>query len=715
MTLARPQAGGVDPCKKRGAVRMPIHATICYNTPSMPTTTFSELASSPPRRALTLRSFLIGLTGAVTLCAVTPFNDYIVENSFMVGSYLPLFMVMWMFVLVVLINAPLHKFAPKLALQPGELLIILAMTLAACAIPSQGLMRQLAPLPVSLHKVAQTSEQFWTNYQNAGMPSWLFAAPMDADGRNHPTVSMFFSRVQDDEAIPWSDWIVPFAGWGVFILAFWMTLIAIACITRLQWAENERLAFPLAQLQAMLIEPPQPGHGLNRLFRARSFWITCLAVVALHSITAASNIFPRQIPAIPLGFDFTRTFADPPFNYLPDHTRRATLYLTFVGVVYFIPSKVAFSLWFFYLLQQLITMNAQVYGGSVPGGAWMDQQMGAAVALVAGIAVVGRHHWARVVRQMFQRARPGEPVGLYITYRWAGWMLIGGTALMLGWLIVVGATWWFALLIAGFMLMTHLATARIVAQTGLPFIRVHAAIDQVYTNMPPSAISSRDVILAGASSMVGPIASRESLLVFTHSIMQTAEHTPTAEPARTRSGIMKVIVIALIVGYGVAAWAHLRAYYHYAQPITITAQGYENPDGVDHWPRTQIANPLNRHSDDTWASRTHSPALHFGIGLGVMGFLQWGSLTFANWLLAPIGYLTANTYYLQAAWFSLLLGWLVKVLVVRFGGSGLYSNARPVFVGLIFGEALAAGVWMIITLLMVSAGLDVGRIRLLPG
>lgn len=694
---------------------MPIRRIICYNTPWMPTPTSPESAAPPPRRALTLRSFLIGLTGAVTLCAITPFNDYIVENSFMVGSYLPLFMVMWMFVIVVLINAPLHKFAPKRALQPGELLIILAMTLAASAIPSQGLMRQLAPLPVSLHKVSQTSEQFWGHFQKSGMPSWLFAAPLEDDGRNSQTVSSFYSRLQDGETIPWGDWIIPFAGWGVFIFAFWITLIAIACITRLQWAENERLAFPLAQLQAMLIEPPQPGHGLNRLFRSRAFWITCLAVVTIHSITAASTIFPKQIPAIPLGFDFTRTFADPPFSFLPEHTRRATLYLTFVGVVYFIPSKVAFSLWFFYLLQGLISMNAQRQGGSVPGGAWMDQQMGAAVALVAGIAVVGRHHWMRVLRQMFQRARPGEPVGLYITYRWAGWMLVGGTALMLGWLIVVGATWWFALLIAGFMLMTHLATARIVAQTGLPFIRVHAAIDQVYTNIPPSALSSRDVILAGASNMVGPIASRESLLTFTHSIMQTAEHTPTAEPARTRSSIMKVIIIALIVGYGVAAWAHLRAYYGYAQPMTITAQGYENPDGVDNWPRNQISNQVNRHGDGNWASKTHSPALHFGIGLGVMGVLQWGSLTFANWLLAPIGYLTANTFYMQTAWFSLMLGWLIKVLIVRFGGARLYSDVRPVFVGLIFGEALAAGLWMIITLLMVSSGFDVARIRLLPG
>jgi hypothetical protein len=105
---------------------------------------------------------------------------------------------------------------------------------------------------------------------------------------------------------------------------------------------------------------------------------------------------------------------------------------------------------------------------------------------------------------------------------------------------------------------------------------------------------------------------------------------------------------------------------------------------------------------------------YFGIGAVVMGGLQWASLSFPNWPLAPVGYLTANTFYIRTAWFSLLIGWAVKVAVVRFGGARLYNEARPVFVGLIFGEAIAAGIWMVVTLSLVSMGYAVERVRLLP-
>jgi hypothetical protein len=42
------------------------------------------------------------------------------------------------FILVVFINAPLHKFAPRHALRQNELAVVLLMTLASCGIPNWG-------------------------------------------------------------------------------------------------------------------------------------------------------------------------------------------------------------------------------------------------------------------------------------------------------------------------------------------------------------------------------------------------------------------------------------------------------------------------------------------------------------------------------------------------------------------------------------------------
>ena len=63
--------------------------------------------------------------------------------------------------------------------------------------------------------------------------------------------------------------------------AMFATLVSLGWIVRQQWAENERLPFPLAQIEYSLIEAPQPGRSLNPLFSSRAFWIAALIVFAI--------------------------------------------------------------------------------------------------------------------------------------------------------------------------------------------------------------------------------------------------------------------------------------------------------------------------------------------------------------------------------------------------------------------------------------------------
>ena len=42
------------------------------------------------RSAVSWRSVLIGLFGTILLCAVTPYNDYVLFNTFVIGNNLPL-------------------------------------------------------------------------------------------------------------------------------------------------------------------------------------------------------------------------------------------------------------------------------------------------------------------------------------------------------------------------------------------------------------------------------------------------------------------------------------------------------------------------------------------------------------------------------------------------------------------------------------------------
>ena len=52
---------------------------------------------------------------------------------------------------------------------------------------------------------------------------------------------------------------------------------------------------------------------------------------------------------------------------------------------------------------------------------------------------------------------------------------------------------------------------------------------------------------------------------------------------------------------------------------------------------------------------------------------------------------------------------------IRFGGASMMIKARPIFIGLIVGEAGAAGFWVAVSLIRIAMGLDFEEVRFLPG
>jgi hypothetical protein len=69
---------------------------------------------------------------------------------------------------------------------------------------------------------------------------------------------------------------------------------------------------------------------------------------------------------------------------------------------------------------------------------------------------------------------------------------------------------------------------------------------------------------------------------------------------------------------------------------------------------------------------------------------------------------------IQHFWFSIMLGWFAKVLVVRLGGAAFYQGARPFFQGLIIGEIMAAAFWMLMSVLLHASGVEFQTVRILP-
>ena len=82
----------------------------------------------------------------------------------------------------------------------------------------------------------------------------------------------------------------------------------------------------------------------------------------------------------------------------------------------------------------------------------------------------------------------------------------------------------------------------------------------------------------------------------------------------------------------------------------------------------------------------------FGIGLVLINAML--RLRYVWWPLHPVAFLCWNVWANGNFIWSFLLGWLIKVLVVKIGGGRVYQNLKPLFVGVIIGDLCGGMFWI---------------------
>tara|TARA_Y100000588_G_scaffold355834_1_gene411451 strand:- start:394 stop:753 length:360 start_codon:yes stop_codon:yes gene_type:complete len=102
----------------------------------------------------------------------------------------------------------------------------------------------------------------------------------------------------------------------------------------------------------------------------------------------------------------------------------------------------------------------------------------------------------------------------------------------------------------------------------------------------------------------------------------------------------------------------------------------------------RIAGELRGASGEAW--------LFMGIGGAIMVLLMWMRQSFLWWPLHPLGYAISANWKTGHIFCSALVAWGLKLLILRFGGAKQYQNLKPFFLGLILGEIVAAGMWLVI-------------------
>jgi hypothetical protein len=178
-----------------------------------------------------------------------------------------------------------------------------------------------------------------------------------------------------------------------------------------------------------------------------------------------------------------------------------------------------------------------------------------------------------------------------------------------------------ALLIVFVILMAHVVTARIVAETGMSFIRAWPTTSQVYTMLPTSAVTMRDLFFAGVWTSNGAFTTRESLLGFSTHALRVDDEVGVLP--RERGRLALVIIWTLALSFSIGCWSHLKNHYSYTMQLTAREQKLVGWHSLEDQPAGELVTPMTRFAETKqFAPKAHNPYLHFAIGIVVTGLLQ---------------------------------------------------------------------------------------------
>ena len=241
-----------------------------------------------------------------------------------------------------------------------------------------------------------------------------------------------------------------------------------------QWAQKEKLAFPLAHFPLELLKE-SGGSRVPDIFKRRAFWVgfACMFGVIAYQVASWKVLdLPKIVVFEHRMFNNVTIARDfPPFN-----TR---IHPFLLGLAYHCPLNILFNFWFFYLLNILREgiMNRTGFSVGIEGQPATPKEIltleahGALVILVVWSVWVARGH----LKETFQKAFVGlrsEDDGVPVTYR-AAWLgFLASAVFMLGWFVSVGFNVPVALLQMALLFIIYFGMAKYAAATGFVFLRV---------------------------------------------------------------------------------------------------------------------------------------------------------------------------------------------------------------------------------------------------
>ena len=567
-------------------------------------------------------------------------------------------------------NTLAARLGPNWRLRPGELMVLFTMVTVAAIMAGFDLIQNLPPILMLPFRHANEANRWDRMFPF--IKSWL--APHD-----DAVVKAFFmggTTVFEPQTL--RAWLVPMAAWSGLLLVIAYSMLCMNTLMRRRWVEEERLPFPLLQVPMLMVREGD----IRGLFRSRMLALGVAIPAVVESLNVIHGIYP-SVPGVQLNvYNLVRLMPTPPWNALNP------LFMSWapmgIGLAFLMPLDLLFSCWVFYLLRKAFEMEWVVFGWGAGGGAfpYIREVTYGAFAGAFVILLRGSHRYlARVIRRALGLAREPDDTQEPMSYRAALVGLIVSAPLLVGFAIAAGMTPSLAVVYFTIYLLATVVMTRIYAQVGTSLL-------EFYFFNTEAAIAT----FAGSKSLSMADKTLFAQFFWFNRCYRQHPMGHQIEAMRfaglTRVGlrpITLILAVATIIGVIVGLMTTLNIYYSHGAG-TAKVLGWQM--GVA-WETYGRASAWMDAPQSPQPSALTAAGISFVLALGIAGLRN----AFLGFPLHPLGYVLAVSYAMEYIWSIFLVVWMVKALIVRYGGLRAYWRAVPFFVGLVIGDACTVIFW----------------------
>ncbi len=637
---------------------------------------------------------------ALTLALVVGFTVVsgwaaLLRHEILGTGYLPRGIVP-LFLLLVVLNAFVKRWLPSVALTRAELAFVFTILMSIAAISGQefGIHFYLYLLGLVYYSSPQSQ---WFGQFTPHLSPWLVPSLHFRD----PSVLWAYEGMPEGAQLPLSDWLVPFLAWTPYLFGVYALLTCFCGLMARQWEERERLLYPLTQvplelsgsIEATASPDDQP---LPKVLKSPLFWLGFSIPAVLYSLRGLHLYFPT-VPDPQLQRNAGALFPSGPmtaFNGLDLH-----FYPEMVGIAYLLSREVGFSFWFFCLLRRAEVAVRMALGVDMGHGEFLTfQSVAAYTVMTLGVLWVARFYlWEigqRSLESLWNKLFFHPSSLIYhpssSSDNWAFWgtlLTFFGLLAWSKWVAGASVVWAAALLLG--LLVASLIVARVVAEAGIYIYSAPFRVYQVlFDAFGKDRIGARNIVLMKAMSWVQIRSTATMASGYLSNAFRLNSLVGLARSA-TAFWILVAISVTLLVCH-----------------VTIPTVIYSYSVGkLSWWAKGSSLGTANFIGQYLTTERPLTNHHWWGLVLGAVtcAVLIKLRLTFVGFPLHPLGFVAWYGWPIDRYWLSILIGWAIKAVVLRYGGYRFWYRFRPFAYGLTVGGTTALTFWILLHLLYPTA------------